>query len=127
MEVLENLMIWEDKAEREVRLEHWKARRDTIGNGHSGPDQEYGDDMLRMCLLLSLSADQRIGTCFSALIGGRCAGDLPGQYTKMQCCCDSGRCWAIGQTPEMCPVRGSGKCNTKDITLCLANSWLWWP
>ncbi|XP_010072873.1 PREDICTED: fibrillin-2-like, partial [Pterocles gutturalis] len=51
--------------------------------------------------------DQRIGTCFSALIGGRCAGDLPGQYTKMQCCCDSGRCWAIGQTPEMCPVRGS--------------------
>uniref|UniRef100_A0A8C3TCD8 Fibrillin 3 n=1 Tax=Chelydra serpentina TaxID=8475 RepID=A0A8C3TCD8_CHESE len=53
--------------------------------------------------------DQRIGTCFSALIGGRCAGELPGQYTKMQCCCDSGRCWAIGQTPEMCPVRGSGK------------------
>ncbi|NWT05418.1 FBN2 protein, partial [Mionectes macconnelli] len=52
--------------------------------------------------------DQRIGTCFSALIGGRCAGDLPGQYTRMQCCCDSGRCWAIGQTPEMCPVRGSG-------------------
>ncbi|TFK01273.1 type 1 phosphatidylinositol 4,5-bisphosphate 4-phosphatase [Platysternon megacephalum] len=51
--------------------------------------------------------DQRIGTCFSALIGGRCAGELPGQYTKMQCCCDSGRCWAIGQTPEMCPVRGS--------------------
>ncbi|NWX15151.1 FBN2 protein, partial [Aegotheles bennettii] len=59
--------------------------------------------------------DQRIGTCFSALIGGRCAGDLPGQYTKMQCCCDSGRCWAIGQTPEMCPVRGSGKCNTKSL------------
>uniref|UniRef100_A0A8C9EQH9 Fibrillin 3 n=1 Tax=Pavo cristatus TaxID=9049 RepID=A0A8C9EQH9_PAVCR len=50
---------------------------------------------------------QRVGTCFSALVGGRCAGDLPGQYTKMQCCCDSGRCWAIGQTPEMCPVRGS--------------------
>uniref|UniRef100_A0A663MPD5 Fibrillin 3 n=1 Tax=Athene cunicularia TaxID=194338 RepID=A0A663MPD5_ATHCN len=64
--------------------------------------------------------DQRIGTCFSALIGGRCAGDLPGQYTKMQCCCDSGRCWAIGQTPEMCPVRGSGKCNPKESsTLCL--------
>ncbi|NXS41093.1 FBN2 protein, partial [Balaeniceps rex] len=59
--------------------------------------------------------DQRIGTCFSALIGGRCAGDLPGQYTKMQCCCDSGRCWAIGQTPEMCPVRGSGK----QLSLCL--------
>ncbi|NXG57648.1 FBN2 protein, partial [Hemiprocne comata] len=52
--------------------------------------------------------DQRIGTCFSALIGGRCAGDLPGQYTKMQCCCDTGRCWASSQAPEMCPVRGSG-------------------
>ncbi|NXO92668.1 FBN2 protein, partial [Certhia brachydactyla] len=52
--------------------------------------------------------DQRLGTCFSALLGGRCAGDIPGQASRMQCCCDSGRCWAIGQTPEMCPVRGSG-------------------
>ncbi|NXS29798.1 FBN2 protein, partial [Pomatostomus ruficeps] len=51
--------------------------------------------------------DQRLGTCFSALLGGRCAGDVPGQASRMQCCCDSGRCWAIGQTPEMCPVRGS--------------------
>uniref|UniRef100_A0A803VCW3 Fibrillin 3 n=1 Tax=Ficedula albicollis TaxID=59894 RepID=A0A803VCW3_FICAL len=51
--------------------------------------------------------DQRLGTCFSALLGGRCAGDIPGQASRMQCCCDSGRCWAIGQTPEMCPVRGS--------------------
>ncbi|NWZ45357.1 FBN3 protein, partial [Brachypodius atriceps] len=53
-------------------------------------------------------AYQRLGTCFSALLGGRCAGDIPGQASRMQCCCDSGRCWAIGQTPEMCPVRGSG-------------------
>lgn len=68
--------------------------------------------------LSSPSADQRIGACFSALIGGRCAGDLPGQYTKMQCCCDSGRCWAIAQTPEMCPVRGSGKCSTKNLHYC---------
>ncbi|NXG98080.1 FBN2 protein, partial [Loxia leucoptera] len=52
--------------------------------------------------------DQRLGTCFSALLGGRCAGDVPGQASRMQCCCDSGRCWAIGQTPEVCPVRGSG-------------------
>ncbi|XP_042178990.1 fibrillin-2b isoform X2 [Oncorhynchus tshawytscha] len=51
--------------------------------------------------------DQRVGTCFSALANGRCAGDLQGQYTKMQCCCDTGRCWASGQIPEMCPVRGS--------------------
>ncbi|NXH90045.1 FBN2 protein, partial [Edolisoma coerulescens] len=53
--------------------------------------------------------DQRLGTCFSALLGGRCAGDVPGQASRMQCCCDSGRCWAIGQTPEMCPVRGSAR------------------
>ncbi|NXE69248.1 FBN2 protein, partial [Calcarius ornatus] len=54
--------------------------------------------------------DQRLGTCFSALLGGRCAGDVPGQASRMQCCCDSGRCWAIiGQTPEVCPVRGSGE------------------
>uniref|UniRef100_A0A4W5MXD3 TB domain-containing protein n=1 Tax=Hucho hucho TaxID=62062 RepID=A0A4W5MXD3_9TELE len=25
----------------------------------------------------------------------------------MQCCCDTGRCWASGQIAEMCPVRGS--------------------
>ncbi|TKS74624.1 Fibrillin-1 MP340 [Collichthys lucidus] len=37
----------------------------------------------------------------------RCAAELTGQYTKMQCCCDTGRCWALGQIPEMCPVRGS--------------------
>uniref|UniRef100_A0A4W5N255 TB domain-containing protein n=1 Tax=Hucho hucho TaxID=62062 RepID=A0A4W5N255_9TELE len=52
--------------------------------------------------------DQRVGTCFSALANGHCAGDLQGQYTKMQCCCDTGRCWASGQIAEMCPVRGSG-------------------
>lgn len=54
-------------------------------------------------------SDQRVGTCFSALANGRCAGDMSGQYTKMQCCCDAGRCWALGQIPEMCPVRGSGE------------------
>lgn len=56
-----------------------------------------------------LPSDQRVGTCFSALANGRCAAELNGQYTKMQCCCDTGRCWALGQIPEMCPVRGSGE------------------
>ncbi|KAM6963382.1 fibrillin-2b isoform 4-T4 [Aplochiton taeniatus] len=51
--------------------------------------------------------DQRVGTCFSSLANGRCAAELSGQYTKMQCCCDTGRCWALGLLPEMCPVRGS--------------------
>ncbi|XP_026013630.1 fibrillin-2b isoform X1 [Astatotilapia calliptera] len=55
----------------------------------------------------SRCVDQRAGTCFSALANGRCAADLTGQYTKMQCCCETGRCWALGQIPEMCPVRGS--------------------
>uniref|UniRef100_A0A8C3GQS7 Fibrillin-2 n=1 Tax=Cairina moschata TaxID=8855 RepID=A0A8C3GQS7_CAIMO len=52
--------------------------------------------------------DQRASTCFSSLVNGRCAQELPGRFTKMQCCCESGRCWAIGSVPEMCPVRGSG-------------------
>lgn len=60
-----------------------------------------------------LPPDQRVGTCFSALSNGRCAGELTGQYTKMQCCCDTGRCWALGQIPEMCPVRGSGEYTQK--------------
>ncbi|ETE61011.1 Fibrillin-2, partial [Ophiophagus hannah] len=51
--------------------------------------------------------DQRTGTCFSSLLNGRCAQELPGRFTKMQCCCESGRCWALGSIPEMCPVRGS--------------------
>ncbi|XP_071399443.1 fibrillin-2b [Centroberyx affinis] len=55
----------------------------------------------------SRCVDQRVGTCFSALANGRCAAEQSGQYTKMQCCCDTGRCWALGQIPEMCPVRGS--------------------
>ncbi|XP_039984544.1 fibrillin-2b [Xiphias gladius] len=55
----------------------------------------------------SRCVDQRVGTCFSALANGRCAAELSGQYTKMQCCCDTGRCWALGLIPEMCPVRGS--------------------
>ncbi|XP_058393999.1 fibrillin-3 [Diceros bicornis minor] len=51
--------------------------------------------------------DHRAGTCFSALIVGRCAGDLAGHYTHRQCCCDKGRCWAAGPTPELCPSQGS--------------------
>ncbi|XP_068954872.1 fibrillin-3 isoform X1 [Petaurus breviceps papuanus] len=51
--------------------------------------------------------DQRMGTCFSALLGGRCAGELPGQASKRQCCCEWGRCWAVGSAPEMCPQRAS--------------------
>ncbi|XP_064901783.1 fibrillin-2 [Columba livia] len=51
--------------------------------------------------------DQRTSTCFSSIVSGRCAQELPGRFTKRQCCCESGQCWAIGSVPEMCPVRGS--------------------
>ncbi|KAJ8777431.1 hypothetical protein J1605_014814 [Eschrichtius robustus] len=27
--------------------------------------------------------------------------------TKMQCCCEPGRCWGVGTIPEACPIRGS--------------------
>lgn len=47
--------------------------------------------------------------CFASLANGRCAMEMTGQYTKMQCCCDTGRCWAMGRVPEMCPVQGSGE------------------
>ncbi|XP_043916738.1 fibrillin-2 [Protopterus annectens] len=53
--------------------------------------------------------DQRVGTCFASLVNGRCAQELTGQFTKMQCCCDSGRCWAQGPISEMCPIRGYGE------------------
>ncbi|KAL4828772.1 hypothetical protein H8958_016760, partial [Nasalis larvatus] len=53
--------------------------------------------------------DHRAGTCFSVLFGGRCAGDLAGHYTRRQCCCDKGRCWAAGLAPELCPPRGSNE------------------
>ncbi|NXD85850.1 FBN2 protein, partial [Halcyon senegalensis] len=51
--------------------------------------------------------DQRASTCFSSIVSGRCAQELPGRFTKRQCCCEYGRCWATGSVPETCPVRGS--------------------
>ncbi|XP_040587441.1 fibrillin-3 isoform X2 [Mesocricetus auratus] len=53
--------------------------------------------------------DHQVGTCFSVLIRGQCAVDLPGHYTHRQCCCDKGRCWAAGSSPKLCPPRGSGE------------------
>uniref|UniRef100_A0A8C4T425 Fibrillin 2b n=1 Tax=Erpetoichthys calabaricus TaxID=27687 RepID=A0A8C4T425_ERPCA len=55
----------------------------------------------------SRCVDQRRGSCYAALANGRCAEELRGSFTKMQCCCESGRCWAAVHFPEMCPVRGS--------------------
>lgn len=60
-------------------------------------------------LSVSISTDSRAGICYSSLVNGRCANELPRPYTKLQCCCDSGRCWSSGRIPEMCPMRGTGK------------------
>lgn len=54
------------------------------------------------------SADARSGYCYSSLLNGRCANQNSQLLTKMQCCCDSGRCWSYGITPEICPARGTG-------------------
>ncbi|MEJ1286876.1 hypothetical protein NN561_017889 [Cricetulus griseus] len=61
--------------------------------------------------------DQRTGTCFSGLVNGRCAQELPGRMAKAQCCCEPGRCWGIGTIPEACPVRGSAILN-QTIDIC---------
>uniref|UniRef100_A0A8C3G947 Fibrillin-1 n=1 Tax=Cyclopterus lumpus TaxID=8103 RepID=A0A8C3G947_CYCLU len=52
--------------------------------------------------------DSRGGYCFASLLNGRCANQNSQLLTKMQCCCDSGRCWSDGSSPEMCPIRGTG-------------------
>lgn len=53
-------------------------------------------------------SDSRGGYCYASLLNGRCANQNSQVLTKMQCCCDSGRCWSDGSTPEMCPIRGTG-------------------
>ncbi|NXC59382.1 FBN1 protein, partial [Aleadryas rufinucha] len=59
----------------------------------------------------SCTPDQRTSACFSSTVSGRCAQELPGRFTRRQCCCESGHCWASGSVPEVCPVRGSGECS----------------
>ncbi|KAK7912579.1 hypothetical protein WMY93_012790 [Mugilogobius chulae] len=65
----------------------------------------------------------RGGFCFASVLNGRCANQNSQLLTKVQCCCDSGRCWSDGSTPEMCPIRGSGPViiQTQNITnMCQA-------
>lgn len=67
----------------------------------------------------SRCVDSRAGICYSSLVNGRCANELPRPYTKLQCCCDSGRCWSSGRIPEMCPMRGT----EEYVKLCLDITW----
>uniref|UniRef100_A0A672H6I1 Fibrillin-1 n=1 Tax=Salarias fasciatus TaxID=181472 RepID=A0A672H6I1_SALFA len=55
----------------------------------------------------SRCVDARGGYCYASLLNGRCANQNSQLLTKVQCCCDSGRCWSDGSTPEMCPIRGT--------------------
>ncbi|KAF0043033.1 hypothetical protein F2P81_004370 [Scophthalmus maximus] len=67
--------------------------------------------------------DARGGYCYASLLNGRCANQNSQLLTKMQCCCDSGRCWSDGSTPEMCPIRATGPViiQTQNITnMCQA-------
>lgn len=69
----------------------------------------------------SLLADVRPGFCFSTLSNGRCGNQLPQPLSKMQCCCDSGRCWASAPAtaPEMCPIRSTGMSPPEPPAACL--------
>lgn len=68
-------------------------------------------DLSDVCVCFFLLSDVRPGYCYTALANGRCSNQLPQSITKMQCCCDIGRCWSPGITlaPEMCPIRATGK------------------
>lgn len=54
------------------------------------------------------SSDSRGGYCYASVLNGRCANQNSQLMTKVQCCCDSGRCWSESSVPELCPIRGSG-------------------
>ncbi|MEQ2182859.1 hypothetical protein GOODEAATRI_026639 [Goodea atripinnis] len=63
--------------------------------------------------------DTRGGYCYGSLLNGRCASQNSQLMTKIQCCCDSGRCWSDGSMPEMCPIRPN--IQTQNITnMCQA-------
>uniref|UniRef100_A0A4W6C030 Fibrillin-1 n=1 Tax=Lates calcarifer TaxID=8187 RepID=A0A4W6C030_LATCA len=51
--------------------------------------------------------DARGGYCYASVLNGRCANQNSQLMTKIQCCCDSGRCWSDGSTPEICPIRAT--------------------
>lgn len=65
-------------------------------------------DLFNLFHAVPFFTDARGGYCYGSLVDGRCASQNSQLMTKMQCCCDSGRCWSDGSTPEMCPIRGTG-------------------
>uniref|UniRef100_A0A3Q1IVZ7 Fibrillin-1 n=1 Tax=Anabas testudineus TaxID=64144 RepID=A0A3Q1IVZ7_ANATE len=57
--------------------------------------------------------DARGGLCYASLLNDRCANENSQLLTKMQCCCDSGRCWSDGSShPQICPFRGTDEYKT---------------
>lgn len=62
-------------------------------------------------------SDARGGYCYASVVNGRCANQNSQPLTKVQCCCDSGRCWSDGSTPEMCPIRRTGGVTNHQMAL----------
>lgn len=65
---------------------------------------------LALCIgvCLCVFSDQHMGVCFASVVNGRCAQEIRGRFSKIQCCCDRGRCWSQRTALQMCPVPGSG-------------------
>lgn len=113
------------KGKGQAILDQWDvwiflSRAHAHGSACRSPRVEHGGVEAGECHLrletkatrvLVVSSDVRPGYCYTALTNGRCSNQLPQSITKMQCCCDAGRCWSPGVTvaPEMCPVRSTGK------------------
>ncbi|XP_067253271.1 fibrillin-2 [Chanodichthys erythropterus] len=62
--------------------------------------------------------DQHTGVCFASVVNGRCAQEIRGRFSKIQCCCDRGRCWSQRTALQMCPVPGSDEY----VNICLVGS-----
>uniref|UniRef100_A0A8C2A5X6 Fibrillin-1 n=1 Tax=Cyprinus carpio TaxID=7962 RepID=A0A8C2A5X6_CYPCA len=48
--------------------------------------------------------EQHTGVCFASVVNGRCAQEISGRFSKVQCCCERGRCWSQSTAHEMCPM-----------------------
>ncbi|KTG46068.1 hypothetical protein cypCar_00033564, partial [Cyprinus carpio] len=48
--------------------------------------------------------EQHTGVCFASVVNGRCAQEISGRFSKVQCCCERGRCWSQSTAHEMCPI-----------------------
>ncbi|XP_043105727.1 fibrillin-2 [Puntigrus tetrazona] len=62
--------------------------------------------------------EQHTGVCFASVVDGRCGQEISGRFSKVQCCCERGRCWTQSTAHQMCPVPGSDEY----FRICLVGS-----